>query len=78
MTEPVSKQLKDLDNGFLRVFKHVVYLHVGAEGHLVILFLGSILTGDMHTSKGCLHSVEITEETILECGWQACHIPGDC
>ena len=77
MTDPLAKHLKDLDDGVLWVFKHVVHLHFGAEGHPVNILLGSLFTGDMPTSNGCLCSAEITEENILEGGWQACQIPGD-
>ena len=78
MTDPVTKHLKDLDNGVLRVFNHEVHLHLGAEGHPVNIIIGSLFTGYMPTSNGCLHSAEITEETISEGGWQVCHVPGDC
>ena len=78
MTEPVSKHLKDLNKGVLRVFKHVFHLNFGAEGHQVIIFIGSIFTGDTTTLNGCLRSADTTEETILEGRWQACHIPGNC
>ena len=61
MTDPVSKQLKDLDNGVFWVFKHVAHLHFGAEGHPVIIFLGSLFTRDMPTLNGCLRIVEITK-----------------
>ena len=76
--DPVSKHLKGLDNGVLRVFKNVVHLHFGSEGYPVIIFIGGITTGDMPTSNGCVRSAEITKETISEGGWQTCHIPGDC
>ena len=78
VTDPVTKNLKDLNNRVLRVFKHVVHMNFGVEGHPVTILLGSIFTGDMPTSNGCLHSTDITEENISEGGWQACHIPGDC
>ena len=77
MTDPVAKHLKDLYNGVLLVLKHVVHMHFCAEGHPVNILLGSIFTGDMPTSNVCLRITDITEETILEGGWQACHIPGD-
>ena len=44
MTDPVSKNLKDLNNRVLRVFKHMVHIHFCAEGHPVIIFLGHIFT----------------------------------
>ena len=78
MIDHVSKHLRDLDNGVLWVFKHVVHLNFGAEGHPVMIFLGSILTGYMPTSNGCLRSACITKETISEGRWKMCHIPGDC
>ena len=39
MTDPMSKHFKDLDNRVLQVFKHVVHLHLCAEGHPVIIYL---------------------------------------
>ena len=78
MTDPVTKHLKDLNNWVLRVFKHVVHLHFGAEGHPVNILLVSLFTGYMPTSNGCLRSAKITEGTISEGEWKAGHIPGDC
>ena len=52
VTNPVTKHLKDLYNGVLRVLKHVVHMHFCAEGHPVNILLGSIFTGDMPTSNG--------------------------
>ena len=78
MTDPVTKHLKDLDNKVLRVLKHEVHLHFGAEGHAVAILLGSLFTGYMPTSNGCLRSTEIIEETILEGGWQAYNVLRDC
>ena len=76
--DPVTKHLNDLINGVRRVLKHVVHLHFGAEGNPVTILICSLLTGYMPNSNGCLRIADITEETILEGGWQACHIPGDC
>ena len=78
MTEPVTKHLQDIDNGVLQVLKHFVHMHFGAEGHPVTILLGSLLRGDTNTLNGCLRSADITKETILEGGWKACHIPGEC
>ena len=78
MKEPVTKNLKELDNGVLRLLKHVVHMNFGAERHPVTILLGSIFTEDMPTSNGGLRSADITEENILERRWQACHISGDC
>ena len=76
VTNPDSKHLKDFHNGYFRVLGCVVDLHFGAEVHPVSVLAGSFITGDVSTLNACLRKAEITQETILEGGWQARQEPG--
>ena len=62
VTNMVAVHLKDLDRGEVRVFKHVVELHVGAEGGPLGVEGDGLAVGYVADVHGRLRSAEITEE----------------